>query len=511
MSRMLRMLVIGFVVVCCYIRLGETAAAAAAEGANTILARLGQTSPDGLGTLFDFYKISLNDRGQVAFYTSMYDVPPGQGAAILTGDALGLNVVVRQGQAVSGNPSLLLQVDANFSSNTLLLNNRGDLAFSLSHSLGTFAGRPIDNGVFLARRGRGEDLIRIPQSTSGGEQLPHPLFPLALTAGGQLVVATALDESLILPPWTYGVGALYRSTGGPLLEIARTGQPVPGSDTLLAPSIWGAKRFEIFDNDSFAFVAKELDPRTGSPSGASIFSFNSSGLQRLGPAAPDAPFDVNDTGQAVFARGGVVVVDETGRRDIAQIGDIAPDRGTFSVFSRGTINNRGDVLFQAETLPVPDPFYPDQGVFLATDAGIHVIARTGDVAPSGFGRFSLFENAVLTEWGAVFIAVLDVPGSDYYTYGLYAWDGKQIHEVIRRGAELSGGTVAYHSGAFYEPDFAVNGNGQIAYRAKLESGHNLLVLWTPPVPEPSHAALLIECLLLAFTWRIRYERSEVSR
>lgn len=202
-------------------------AAESVHAQTTIVARFGQAAPNGIGTFFDFHKFALNDLGQVAIYASMFDTAPGEWAAVLIGDASGLDVVVRRGQLVPGSDSLKMLVDANANGYHMFLNNRGDLAFSMAFSSGLYYEQPIESGIFIAPRGDGGQLQKVSQTFANGDAGPKRLYPLALTEGGDVIASSSIDDLLEFPGISYGVQALFRANATSLSEVVRTGQAAP--------------------------------------------------------------------------------------------------------------------------------------------------------------------------------------------------------------------------------------------------------------------------------------------
>ena len=190
------------------------------------------------------------------------------------------------------------------------------------------------------------------------------------------------------------------------------------------------------------------------------------------------PFNVdaqlNDAGQTAFASG---LYNTSPRGNSAGIfvdhsvklrrTDSAPDgNGQFNGLGPVSINNTGQVAFQA-TLQNTSGNYANAGIFLhKTDGSVATIVRGDQAAPDGNGVFNdqlHFSDAGLNNAGQVaFYGYLDTGGSISDDEGIYVGDGKSLTQIARAGniVPSSGGHLF---STFSTP--AINSHGQVAFNA----------------------------------------------
>jgi hypothetical protein len=136
------------------------------------------------------------------------------------------------------------------------------------------------------------------------------------------------------------------------------------------------------ESPPFCALALVLVP---SPSRAEI-SFDLSSIARTGDPAPGPPelrqfgySSINDSGQVAFEADNAVFLRSNGATTIiGALGDPAPDGATFLTSRMPSVNAQGQVAFAAE---VASP--GRSGVFLWSEGDVRPIAQFGDAAPGG--------------------------------------------------------------------------------------------------------------------------------
>ncbi len=121
-------------------------------------------------------------------------------------------------------------------------------------------------------------------------------------------------------------------------------------------------------------------------------SFDLSAIARTGDRAPVPPelrlfgySSINDSGQVAFEADNAVFLRSNGATTIiAAFGDPAPDGSTFLAARMPSVNAQGQVAFAAEVTSSGR-----EGVFLWSEGSVRPIAQFGDAAPGG-GTFSAF-------------------------------------------------------------------------------------------------------------------------
>jgi hypothetical protein len=207
-----------------------------------------------------------------------------------------------------------------------------------------------------------------------------------------------------------------------------------------------------------------------------------------GEAAPDGngsffgfdPPVLNDAGQAAF------IANLTGTSDgstddhgiyrsdgltdptqIAREGQAAPDgNGTFFTLSAPALNEAGQAAFRASLAGTRGGSFDNQGLFLGDGlTGPTQVARGGQFAPDGNGRFAAFANPALNDAGqAAFRAeLMGTIGGSSDDRGIFRGDGMTSLTQIARAGQAAPNGNSFSD--FVDP--AVNDAGQAAFRANL--------------------------------------------
>lgn len=359
-----------------------------------------------------------NDAGQVAFVTAADHRLYRAGPDELV-------EIARLGEAPpDGNGEFAFLYTAD-------VNDSGQVAFQAD------VWDPVDEAFELAIYYGDEHgltkIIRRGDSAPGMSAPPTSFENPSLNDSGQVVFAARSFES--------GERAVYFASGGTLTPVALTG-PAPGGGTFTnfgTPSI-NAEGHVAFD----ASIDSGLEQGIYKWEGAEL-----SEIVRTGTSAPaengildriDVITELNDIGQVAFA--GQVAVDD------------------FSYYA----------LFRSHA------------------SGVAELARGGQTVPNGNGTFTVSEdtffNITLNNEGhvAFSIGIENTTGGAADNFGIFLHDGTNILQVARTGGQLEGSTVtalAFNEfGAFGRP---LNDNMQLAYRATLADGREIVARFEPNV------------------------------
>lgn len=160
-------------------------------GALTQIAREGQASPDGNGTLSFLNDPLLNDAGQAAFSATLVGTAGGtsDNEGIFRGSGAALSQLAREGQLAPGGNGAFSTFFADS------LNNVGVTAFR-SNLLGTVGGSSDDGGLFLA------DPTEIVEVAREGQPLAGSTIQFMASAGlvnelGQVAYAAQLVDARV--------------------------------------------------------------------------------------------------------------------------------------------------------------------------------------------------------------------------------------------------------------------------------------------------------------------------
>jgi hypothetical protein len=203
-----------------------------------------------------------------------------------------------------------------------------------------------------------------------------------------------------------------------------------------------------------------------SPSRAEI-SFDLSSIARTGDPAPVPPelrqfgdSSINDSGQVAFEADNAVFLRSNGATTIiGALGDPAPDGGAFLASRMPSLNARGQVAFAAEVASSGR-----EGVFLWSEGNVRPIAQFADAAPGG-GTFVAFYELALQAAGE------SVAFSGYTTLSqedLFLFSQGAIRLLARGGDPAPGGgtfrsfffpAINIHEQVVFYSDLSPSGSG----------------------------------------------------
>lgn len=497
---------------------------AATLATTRVVAHTGQASPDGTGSLFLIVPpIVLGASGQAAFESDIRDQGFLGGFGIFrAGSASDLTLIARASGSQAGPVTGWPAPDGDgyfypFDAPPLAIDASDRVAFGarLTGTLDPVA----DEGIFLGSGGQAGlvQVARTNQLVPGtsdrmiGFEVPHAA-PSANDAG-QLTFFAMVDAG-----GPVGMAFLRGDESpGDLIEIARSGQPVPGgADTLLQFLSHVAPIDGVGDA---AFSASFLS------GGGGIFRTSAGTLTEIarnGEASPDGNGSFLDLGFRAVAFNevhaaafyamltgttggsadnmGIFAGDGVDLAVVARRGDFTPgnDGRLLDIDPRLAFNDLGQVLFTSTITGAQDG--SSAGVFRGDGGALTAIARVGDPAPGGAGVFSKFDplSLALNDAGqAAFRAFVDFGdgGSTQDSEGLFLYDDARGLAAIARLGDLvpdagvigsldfTGATANRGEGAS-----GLNAHGETAYR--LSAGGDYYVAVSPaPVPEPEPEGL----------------------
>ena len=421
--------------------------------ARALIAREGQTAPDGNGVLDPLFAgSSINAAGDIAFVADLTGTTGGanDNRAVYRGNGGPLTTIARENQnAPDGNGQFSTFLGP-------LLNDAGQVAFhgTLRNSA---AGNADNTGLFIGLGGAVSTLVREGQDIPLGTGKFGGFSPGALNDAGQL----AFHSNLSGVPLNEGDRGIFRTAAAGVTQIARRGE--------LAPD--GNGRFEFI-----SFTAPTINS-----SGQVLFTTDLAGTAN-GAA---------DNSGLFIGSGGPVSQVARERQD-------APD-GNGRIFSilGAELASSGRATFDALLANTAGGTTDDRAIYQGTGGTLTTIVREGQQAPNGNGTFSGIIDFDASASGQVaFVGVLTgTAGGATNGTALFFYDEAAggLVEILRRGTPLFGSTVTDVTLGDLN---ALNDVGQFAFQYNLANGQSGIALAT--VPEPaSLAAVALPIALLA--------------
>ncbi len=481
--------------------IGDPALAAGA-GTITALAVTGDDIPGGEGKFFQFSDVSINDAGQIGFYSDLMATPGGgrDNAGIFWKDGDRWTRLVRSGQAVpDGSGVLAGRYDIGMFST--LFNRSGTVVFP-SKIYRTATGRSDRTGLFL---GGGQGLMQMVgegQAIAGGAgtltSIPS-FMGLSFNDAGDVLIRGRYEDALgseedgvllvqgtniTVVATTGDTAGAYNSLGfyavlnhaGQIAFVGSAGSW--GNDTVLLKTGASAPTTIARPDQAVGGGTLQVD-------GYGYLSLNEHGhVAFSGRIGGDAALLRGDgESLSVLVREG-----QPGPGGEGQIEDV--DHGKVSA-----MNPAGQVAFVAGWSGgggEGDGSTHD-GILLADGAGLAVVARTGDAVPGANGKFD-FEHddddpgLLLNAKGQVLFRATLVETSGGYgdNEGIFLHDAALgLMTVARRGDALLGSTIVdleYSSPASHPGGHSIplNGQGQVVFEFDLNDGRSGIAVWTPP-------------------------------
>jgi hypothetical protein len=462
--------------------------------------RQGDPAPGG-GVLVNFYALSLNSAGQIAFRASA--ITDG---VFLFSDGM-LTEVARNGArspegdtftyvAYNGPPSLNAAGQVTFSSE--LEHSLGGIYLYSKGNLARIAGQgdPVDRTPRLlfawpeAINGSGTIAFH-GQSFPGLEELfvGDPSTPIARWGESALLggvfdyfLAVAMNvggQPIFTAHTSGGFSGLYSRSGGVLNRIVGTDDPAPGGG-----------RFDRVDEAAInnagdiAFVGYGNFP--GSPAVFVLSGGESHRVVGFGDPVPGGGtfsgfvnLSLNDAGELAFTgfvsnRRGIFLWSNGSVTSIAQTGDPAPGGGTFFIVGPTIprryvpwLNSSGQIAFAAR-LSSPTG---NAAVFLFSAGSLTRIAGPGDPAPGGGTLVSARAPSLNDSGEVAYAGFLSPSGSGIYL----ASQGTTVKIVGSEDPAPGGGTFASLQAPY------VNSRTQVGFQGTTSLSGNYGVYLATPV------------------------------
>ncbi|MEX0642195.1 MAG: choice-of-anchor tandem repeat NxxGxxAF-containing protein, partial [Pirellulales bacterium] len=318
------------------------------------------------------------------------------------------------------------------------------------------------------------DIIAMSGTPAPGNGMLDVLYLPVLNNAGQAAFAADLSGT------NFGTAddrAIYRSQGGPLVQIARDFSSLGAlviADTSYATNLSGVAMNDagqVVYRAGRAPIFGSLDDVIERSDGTNVAT-----IARTGQSAPDGngtfssfyTTNLNASGEVAFLSSLTGTSEDQGRfrgsggpvTQIARIGQSAPDgNGTFSSFGYSHLNASGQTAFDAYLAGTGGT--GNSGVFRGAGGSITQIARAGQPAPDGNGVFSLVQMRGLDASGQVaFHAQLaGTRGGSSDDRGIYRGSGAAISQIARGAQPAPDGNGVFD---FFSTT-AFNTSGQAAF------------------------------------------------
>jgi hypothetical protein len=463
----------------------------------------------------------LNDAGQVAFIGGFDNSSTDEDTAVFRGDGGPLTLIAREGYPLPGDPLGSYGYEDFLNAATrpeLVINDSGHVAF-WTRVKGPTVPPALHNEAVVLHDGVETVLVaRTPGAPPDGNGQYYTFFRfVGLSEPGDVIFrALMFDADFAI---SGNAGVFLHSTRDPartqdVFRYSRVGDPVCLIDSCSVDVPMGlffgnavtnfndageiAHMTVLAEPDGrqivyFAAGAGLATPPTRVFRGGEYGNWDFSGLQisslNLDPA-------VNDLGDVLFIGGvmggnfstspSVVLRSRTSSFPlrVALTDDVSPDgNGVLTGFSRPRINNRFDMAFATGFWQTDGNNLDDTGIIVSTGGIRRIVAREGQPAPNG-GRYDdmSFQPSFALNHGGQVAFEADLLG-DLIGKGIFISDATETIEIVRTGDMLEGQVITdvdFVGGASRQRT-GLNGFGQVAYRAVLDNGEEVVALATPEI------------------------------
>lgn len=453
----------------------------------------GDSAPNGDGVFGFSGTPTLNEKGQVAFYSNLRNTLDGNASrnVVILADETEIIEIARQGETLPDYDG-----DISFFSNTPDLNNTGQVAFR------AFTTGSSQSGIF---RGDGTNLTAIAKR---GDPAPDNngnlsfFYPPVISDSGH--VAFQADLVNTTGGFLFDTTGIFRGNDIVLDQIARIG------DTELPNVVLRFTRNPtVNSNGKVGFYGvRRIAGRFSSPA---AYRGDGDTLTMVAPV-------VSNIGTITVGPINIALINN--KSDLAFFGSSGGSfgliRGSGDTFFRGISKDQEIRGRYVRQILSPSNFSDSGGaatvVVLSDTLGgafsnsaivsegpdnFSVILLGGDDAPDGNGQFST-KGYLTADYGVPFVnnngqvafraKLVNTKLDSRDNEGIFIADSKEIQQVVRHGAPLFDSTVTNFS---YVKKFDTNNDprsrkglndyGQIAYSASLANGKNGIFLYTPEV------------------------------
>ena len=414
-------------------------------GITTQLVRSGRAASGG-GTFGGLFGPTINNTGEIGFYAEVLNAPADMGRGIFRADASGITSVARAGQATPGGGTFASSAYPGISP-------AGEVGFAAGVTGGDSAWF-IGDGMGV-RRVEGEGMSLPGLGTIGRPYALDGSRPMPINAAGQVAFAAGAREAggdshaglFIGSPPTLGSDAV--------VLLALEGQPTPDGTTRFT------RGFDNFDLDA---------------AGRGLFR---------------ALLDIQ-TDPALLPVRGLFLGDGDGLTEIARNGQ----NGLRHIGS-ARINAGGRVAFDS-TVTLAGGEHGGSALFIHDGGTARAAVAAGTSMPGGGRLAGIVSGSLsLSDAGhAAFAAWLTAEDGEFAGEAVFTLhDRLGLLRVAGRGDNLAGDSIAslIFGGTHLPFDGSRQGGpnaaGQIAFSYLLEDGRDGIALWSPPEPVDGDANL----------------------
>ncbi|MCA9147957.1 MAG: hypothetical protein KDA92_01595, partial [Planctomycetales bacterium] len=442
----------------------------------TVLARSGDVTPRGDGTFTEFHLAKQFNQPWEQAYVALTDV----GDAIIPAvDTQFRDGTTREGVYRTSGTVLranVVEADSTVGGDKITI-NRLKMSASRSGAV-AFATDDVNTRLFISTADRLTEYLQT------GTQLPQNAGTVVSV---QDVHSVNRNEQVLVSMVTRDASGsehlgAYRVAAGQFESLVVAGESLPETGTVESVTAYDMNDAgqALVRARGTADALYRVDGRTLTPlavgnqtdaAGNQFFSFTASARS------------INQSGQTTFG-GNVLTPNDTRVQPFVAVHDgnankliavqfqTQTEEGhTIGRPSPGTINDAGHVAF-----------FDDQGLYAYADDKLRTIARGNQATPDGTNVFypgdGSFGNLLTTPLlnnsdHIAFYADFGANDFSYASGGIFLYDGSNVVEIARRGADLAGGTIR---------DLTLNDlndDMQLAYTAILEDDREVVVRFEP--------------------------------
>lgn len=156
-----------------------------------------------------------------------------------------------------------------------------------------------------------------------------------------------------------------------------------------------------------------------------------------------------------------------GRKEsIAYTGQASPDgNGSLLSFSLPSLNSQGKLVFSASLQGTQGGGLDSEALFLGGQGALEIVARRGQIAPDGNGKFGQFQNgAAINDQGQVsfFSSLVFTQGGSTDNAGVFVGQPGSVKQIARKG-QIAPNNAPWR--LFQLSNSSINNSGEVAFRA----------------------------------------------
>lgn len=476
------------------------------------LAISGAASPELDGTFATFDVPRLTALGQVGFTATLTGTPNGSGVFFWVPDAEGFSAfdVFAPRMLVEGPRRGDPSPDGDGNLNTLSSlaiadqpNFNGTMPIGINFvALTTFSGTLNTSGLLTGNAGAYGVALHSGYLDARGLETTSPGVSAVVSTNSGFVStvyrATATDSVVFYDALS--------SNSGPIAyegDVVVADNPVSGVQTSLTVGALFGFAVEAVNGGSgsqVAFRADIVSPNPDSGETQGILLRNESGIFSLldsnaGNAGLNIFNPVLGSGGLVAYRGvdtiptasqSIRVAAQFAQPTVlAATGNMSYDgNGLFATFSDPSISAaNGYIAFLANLTNTAAGALDNQGIYRTDASGLGQtsIVRENQLMPGTTARFEQLETPVVNSQGVTLFGAKLGNGAGGPLDGLFLGNGSEFLTVAKQGEAMGGSLIVNVDYSFSDPGGrrALNDFGQVAFRASLADGRQVVQLFTP--------------------------------